>query len=397
MSLAPPFTIDSPNLPPALKGSAVSATNYNGETVVAWVQQNVTKNGTLQSSEVMAQLFKPNGTPDGPEIVAAASAGYNSYDPAVAIDPENEYVVSWTQQEPNGNTFVLAQKFNYQSVAVGNVVPVGVGTFYQSQSSVAMDAYGDFVVAYTRDTNDNNPDVFAKAYYINEQLRSVITVAASPKAESNPKIAMDDVGNFDIAYQVQNGSTSAVYVARYSKNDALLGVTSVTTGSASDDLPSIAMDYGDDAVVAYRELISPNFDDVDATKINGATGAIEAKIFVGAYGPPNYNFIYASVGNTGEGPAVAFQPNGDYFAVAYTEFDRFPFGNEELNVGVVGPGPSYTVDTWFVGSWLYDPSITTEGSGGFLVTYLSNPTPGTPTPPTYGWNNHVIGQQGTYS
>ena len=129
-----------------------------------------------------------------------------------------------------------------------------------------MDYYGDFIVAYTRDTNNNNPDVFAKDYYANGTLRNVITVAASAAAESNPSIAMDASGDFDIAYQSQFGTNKApvggpayiVYVNQYSRvqGDKLLRIASVTAGSASDDLPSIAMDAGGDAVVAYHQRFS---------------------------------------------------------------------------------------------------------------------------------------------
>ena len=238
------------------------------------------------------------------------------------MDPQGEYVVSWTQQESNGNTFVLAQKFNSQSVAIGNVVLVGVGTFYQYESSVAMDPQGGFVVTYTRDTNDNNPDVFAKDYYGNEQLRTVITVAASSLAETHPTIAMDPEGNFDIAYQVQNGTKSAVYLARYTDVDSLLGVTKVTTGSASDDLPSIAIDDSDDAVIAYRELVGTNSYAVYATEIS--QGILpKPKVFIGNYGP-TYDY---------EGPSVAMPALGGEFAVAYDQW--------------ASPVPSRSMSQWW--------------------------------------------------
>ena len=214
LSLGTPFQIDSPSQPAAAKDSVVSSSNANGWSVDAWVEQPVLANSGLGPMEIRAQLFNASGAKVGPEIVAAASGqGYNSYEPSVSIGSQNDYVLSWTQQESSGNTFVLAQEFNNQSVAIGNVVPVGVGTFYQYESSVAMFPQGGFVVTYVRDTNNNNPDVFAKDYYGNEQLRTVITVAASSLAETNPAIAMDPEGNFDIAYQVKNGSKTTVHLA----------------------------------------------------------------------------------------------------------------------------------------------------------------------------------------
>ena len=43
-----------------------------------------------------------------------------------------------------------------------------------------MDAAGDFVVCYTRNTDNNNLDVFAKLYNVDEKLVDVVPVATSP-------------------------------------------------------------------------------------------------------------------------------------------------------------------------------------------------------------------------
>lgn len=156
------------------------------------------------------------------------------------MDSANGHIISWTQSEPNNNTWSLAQKFNVHGVE-GSLVQVGVGTFFQYESSVAMDPQGDFVVAYVRDTNNNNPDVFAKDYYTDEVQRTTITGAASSQAEFAPSIAMESEGNFDIAYDVQNGSKDNVYLARYSDVDSLLTRNEVTAGMNSDMLPSVSL------------------------------------------------------------------------------------------------------------------------------------------------------------
>ena len=52
-----------------------------------------------------------------------------------------------------------------------------------------MSAGGTFTVAYVRDTNNNNPDVFAKQYDGFGNLLNVINVAATNrvgKAETSP-------------------------------------------------------------------------------------------------------------------------------------------------------------------------------------------------------------------
>jgi len=314
MSIGPQFMVDSgPN--GTYKDAVVTASSSNGSSVVVWVENAIINNGQdFGSSDIWAQYFNAAGNKVGPEISVAYQPNISEYAPAVAMDAKGDFVVSWTSQEPDGHTDILAQKFNAAGVPFGTPVQVAIGTFMQYESSVAMDANGNFVVAYVRDTNNNNPDVFAKAYYANGQLKTVITVAATPCAETNPSIAMDPAGAFDVAYQVQNGTTNDVFVARYSAADSLLGVLEVTTGSASDDVPSIAMDTVGDAVVAYGQSASFNgYNSVAifAMRIS-ARGVVSAPIHIGDWasqvldigpGPSGIPGLLPAASGTGGVPA----------------------------------------------------------------------------------------------
>jgi hypothetical protein len=247
MSIGPQFMVDS-GANGTYKDAVATASSSNGSSVAVWVQYAETDNRQgLGYSDIWGQYYSAAGNKAGPAISVANQPGISEYAPSVAMDAKGDFVVSWTYQEPNGHTDILAQTFNSAGVPLHGPVQVATGTFMQYESSVAMDANGNFVVAYVRETNNNNPDVFAKAYSATGQLKTVITVAASACAETNPTIAMNPVGAFDVAYQVQNGSNYDVYVARYSAADRLRGVIEVTTGSASDTLPQIAMDTAGDA------------------------------------------------------------------------------------------------------------------------------------------------------
>jgi hypothetical protein len=374
MSVGPQFRVDAVN-EPATRDQIATAASSNGSSVVVWLEE------AGRSSDVRAQYYNAAGAKAGPEIYVATDAAPDG-EPAVAMDAHGDFVVSWTQEESNFHTDILAQKFNASSVPIDGIIKVAVGTFQQYEPSVATDAFGDFVVAYTRDTNGNNPDVFAKVYYADGQLEKVITIAASAKAESNPSVAMDTFGDFDVAYQVQNGANYDVYVARYSQGLSLLGVVTVTKGSASDDLPSIAMDSRGDAVVAYRKSsANANGDYIEATRISAA-GVPSSEIFVGNFADRNSEGFFGS-SFVGVGPSVAFQANGGDFAVAYAQ-------KLQVLVVVVGPAPGNIVaHQYYLGSY-WDPSISSLESGGLLMAYASfiaNPD----------LNSHIYGQRGTYS
>jgi hypothetical protein len=371
MSIGPLFVVDTPEN--TYKDALVTASSTTGCSVAVWVEYALTNNGQgLGVSDLQAQYFNSGVNKTGPEIYVAIKVGVSEDQPAVAMDSQGNFVVAWREHEPNGNTDVLAQKFNSSSEPITPVIPVGAGTFYQHEPSVAMAANGNFVVTYTRDTNDNNPDVFAKAYYANGQLRTVITVAASANAESNPSIAMDSAGAFDVAYQVQNGATTQVFVARYSAAESLLGVVSVPRGSASDSLPQIAMDNVGDAAVAYCQSTDVEAYEIDAMRISAA-GVASAPFNVGEWALMD--------DNTGIRPSVAYQASGGFFAVAYTQ-DVENDSPVSVEVNVVNPSNSITQTYNLSGYWV--PSISTLQSFGFVVAYVGFGNGSTLTNDIYG-------------
>jgi hypothetical protein len=149
LSLTAEFPINSGTF--GSENHPVTASSSNGSWVAAWT------NAFHTGVDLQAQRFNAQGAKVGPQILVAAKAFVSMTQPSVAMDAQGDFVVAWTQTPGAGGSDVFAQKFNANGVAINGVVPVGVGTFAESQPSVAMDAKGDFVVAYTRLTNNTTP------------------------------------------------------------------------------------------------------------------------------------------------------------------------------------------------------------------------------------------------
>src|SRR5207245_385095 len=151
-----------------------NATSAGGSSVVVWTDTfSDGYHGSPVDHDIRAQRFNQLGAKVGPEIVVS----YSSLDegsPRVAMDDLGRFVVTWVQYVPGGDSNVVAQRFDPNGIPQGYVVPVGVGTFQETDPDVAMDRAGDFVVSYTRNTNFNNPDIFAKQYNSDGQLLRVI-------------------------------------------------------------------------------------------------------------------------------------------------------------------------------------------------------------------------------
>ena len=176
-----------------------NASSSNGSSVVVW-----TDTFSPTDHDIRAQRFNSFGTFSGSEITVSSSS-LDESSPAVAMDSLGNFVVTWTQTLASGDTNVVARRFDSNGNAVGDVVQVGAGTFQESDPDVAMDAQGNFVVSYTRNTNNNNPDVFAKQYNSSGQLLHVVDVATTSRAETHSSVAMTPDGRFDVAYDTDPG------------------------------------------------------------------------------------------------------------------------------------------------------------------------------------------------
>ena len=330
---------------------SANATSANGSSVVAWVDTfSDGVNGRPFDLDIRAQRYNSSGGKTGPEIVVAFTS-LSEFSPSVAINDSGQFVVSYTQfQAGNNDSNVLAQRFDPNGNAVGGPIQVGSGTFFENQSDVAMDRAGNFVVSYTRDTANNNPDVFAKQYNSGGQLLKVIDVAISPVAEFNSSVAMTPDGRFDVAWE-QTFSTpdDDIYLKRYSASGGLLGTNTVAFSRLRDVSPSIAMDNAGNAVVAWVEA-----DNIKAMRISSS----------GVQGP---EINIASTSDFEDEPSVALKPGGGGFVVAYLSVRRTL---DAIDYRVAEVSAFDTVTTLDTGRG--SGAVSIDASGNYLLTYTAS-------------------------
>ncbi len=143
----------------------------DGGFVVAW-----TSNGSPHG--ILAQRFDAGGTPQGSEFQVNTFVGFGGISgsgqtlPKVAMDADGDFVVAWTSYDQDGaGTGVFAQRFDAAGVAQGEEFQVNTFTEHtQTVPAVAMDADGDFVVAwqsysyYQDDQDGDGSGVFAQRF-----------------------------------------------------------------------------------------------------------------------------------------------------------------------------------------------------------------------------------------
>lgn len=350
MSLASEFSATVNTTTRNAQFGSANASSTNGSSVVVW-----TDTFSATDHDIRAQRYNAAGQKTGSEIVVSFS-GLDEGSPTVAMDAGGNFVVSWMQTLPGGDTNVVAQRFNSAGAAVGGVVQVGAGTFREHNPSIAMDARGDFVVAYTRDTNyvgNTTPDVFAKLYNSSNQLLNVINVAATASADDHASVAMTPDGRFDVAWEhTYSVNDHDIYMNRYNSWGGLLGTSYVETSTAFESRPSVSMDDAGNAVVAWQRQTFGN-NDVIARRVS-ATGVVGGAIAI------------AATSFSEESPKVALKHGGGGFVVVYNGYDQ-----TSRHVRVAEVSASNAITTYDAGI-RSDPAVSINSAGQYVVTYTSN-------------------------
>jgi len=335
------------------------------------------------------------GDPQGPEFQVNTYTTYWQSGPAVAIDADGDFVVAWTSDGLEGlgqdgsDSGIYAQRYNRAGVAQGPEFQVNTYTTNrQGWPTVAMDADGDFVVAWISLYQDGSYwGIYAQRY-------DRAGVAQGPEFQVNtyttldqasPAIAMDADGNFVVAWisLYQDGSYSDIYAQRYNSVGEAQGpefrVNTYTTDRQFG--PAVAIDADGDFVVAWA---STGLYYYGGDSQDGSYAGIYAQRYDRAgmaQGPEFQVNTYTT--NNQFGPAVAMDADGD-FVVAWTSTNshEYDYGNgqdgsaggiyaQRYNSAGVAQGPEFQVNTYTTNNQ-GGPTVAMDADGDFVVTWTSS-------------------------
>lgn len=215
-------------------------------------------------TDIYARRYNAAGEPQGQEFVVNANhTEGNQYAPDIAMDSNGNFVVTWTSQEATGSTDIHAQRFNAAGDPQGSAFVVNTNTTYSQQNpAIAMDSDGDFVITWESFDDNMHTDIHAQLYYADGRMHgSEFTVNDyTTDSQADPDVAMDSTGNFAITWSGagQDGEQSDIYAKIYDANGIPRGlgfafpVNSYSTSSQSH--PAIAMDRDGDFVITWESL-----------------------------------------------------------------------------------------------------------------------------------------------
>ena len=309
----------------------------------------------------------------GPEFQVNSFTTGNQIDPAIAMDADGDFVVAWSGNGPGDTSGVFAQRFNAAGVALGPEFLVNTTTSEaQRVASVAMDADGDFVVAwnscrYNPATMGTNCDVFAQRYNVaGEPLGSEFeasALAASTNSGS-PSVAMDADGYYLIAWTSSDGDRSGIFAQRFDVAGERVGpefrVNTTTTDYQYSS--AVAMDADGDFVVAWRSLSE-----------DGSYSSVFAQRYNASGEPQGGEFQVTGLTTYASDPAVAMNAGGD-FILAWEQIEQIDgiwkdsIYAQRYSAAGEPQGGVFLV-TAAVETSQQKPTIAMDGDRGFVVAW----------------------------
>jgi Ca2+-binding RTX toxin-like protein len=238
------------------QNDAAIAMHDTGVFVITWTSSG--QDGDLGG--IYAQQFSALGAAVGTETLVNTTTTGDQTSSAVALDALGNGVVTWTSTGTDGDLGgIYAQRFNALGVAQGSEILVNTETSGdQSESSLAMSATGEFVVAWTSNGQDSGGDgVFAQKFDAlgvadGLELQVNTTVVG---AQNGVAVAVDAAGYlvFTWTSDGQDGSLTGVYGQVYTDAGVASGsefqVNTTTAGTQQG--ASVASNSEGGFVVVY--------------------------------------------------------------------------------------------------------------------------------------------------
>jgi Calcineurin-like phosphoesterase len=234
------------------------AMDDQGNFVVVW-EDDQDGNGSYQ---ILARGFLANGTQRFADMTVNSVSAGQQFQPAIGMDAVGNFVVAWEDDQDGNNSYqILARAFTAtgaQRIADFTVNSVAAGQ--QLNPAIALDASGDFVVAWEDDQDDNNYfQIAARGFHANggNRINQFQVNTTATGQHGKPSLGMNADGDFTVVWEDDQDDNG--YYQIYGRGFTFsgtqrFGVFAVNTVSDGQQYaPSIAMDQTGDFVVGWED------------------------------------------------------------------------------------------------------------------------------------------------
>ena len=330
-----------PNCSPLGKEFQINATSSGNQAepaaamdaaagfVVAWQGPGLIED---DREDIFAQRFDPNGLPIGGEFQVNSYTSDQQLFPSVAINNDGTFIVVWESSNTpeQGDKAICGQLYDSNGVESGAEFFINAEPSVCRYPDVAADANGNFAVVWMDDKSSNS--IMAGLFDPNGAPRTesfqVNTIRFS--SVTRPSIAMNAAGNFVVAWDGDPNLAGLddIHARLYDANGTPLGEQFLvnTTVADAQQYPQAAMNDDGQFVIVWDCRIDPNNDserDIFGRQFNNLGEPIGDEFQLNTF-----------VADDQRSPAVAIGQDGWFVAVWQS------YAQDTSRYGIFGrPGP----------------------------------------------------------
>jgi len=235
------------------------AMNNKGNFVIVW-----SSTGKSQSYEwnIFARCYDASGKPKGSEFQVNPRVGNSHSDPLIGIDESGNFVIVWTCYLADNTKSIFLQCYDTSDIPQKNMFQVNSDRKNSPDSPfVGMNSTGKFVIAWM--SRDNVWNIYARRYDasgtpLGEEFRVNTT---AEYAQTYPSVSMDDLGNYIIAWSEDDWSSRhySMHAQQYDASGTRRGPEFQVNTHAQYSNPSVAMNNSGNYVIAWMGKMNDTY------------------------------------------------------------------------------------------------------------------------------------------
>ncbi len=365
------------------------AMDANGDYVITW--NNQVHLGPDYLYDIDARVYNSAGQAQTGEIVVAQTTGDTR--PSVAMDANGDFVVAYQVLDTTTYLYgISAQRYNLAGTPQGSTLTLNSGTSQADSGAVAQSCGGlrrRFHHCLPRVRLELSWRLCPTVQLLRGFPGGNLPGQHPPIGQSAaPTIAMDSAGDFVIAWEDGGTAQNAgIYAQRYNSSGAAQGsntaISTVTSGSSPGN-PSVAMEPTGQYAIAWQ------FDQTAAGPGNGFQG-IKTQRFDASGNAPTGVVQLNTPENYNQGNAsVAIDSEGD-FVVAWASYGQGGTASaldtvlvQRVNSAGTLIGATQFIPSTQTGDNQRDPSVASDPNGNTMIVWESQPSSTSDAQNVYG-------------
>src|SRR5688572_1093475 len=230
------------------------AMDQAGNFVITWDSYL----GAGPSTEVFARRYGATGAPLGDEFRVNQAGSFEQRDPTIALDADGDFVIAWRDDayyaHTSGENHITARRYTASGVPQGGEFRVDAFTTgLQAAPSVAMDSDGDFIVVW-QTSAEGASRIMARRFGAAGEPRGQFQVNILTLDNNQPSVASQADGGFVVSWTSGNSAELSVLARMYTAEGVATGApVQINTFEPREQTDSdVAINDHGHVVVAWR-------------------------------------------------------------------------------------------------------------------------------------------------